>query len=984
MKTVSLWAALCLLLCANISFSQNPCSNAATIQCGQTISGNMNNAQNSLSSYNCTDLNYDGKERIYKLVIPDDGRVAISNPQFDIKLSGLQSDLDLLVLKDGCTAENCVGASTNGGNTDEMLTLDEKPGTYYIIVEDYGNSADNSFQLSTDCACVGDKDSNCNAVFFHYVGTNGDLAYRFAIPDDYPSDGYWTGALENEAFTPVIGQGTLIDYTFPTNDVYEVCYNYVDENGCDAACCKTISSYDPTSCIELLTEDQGDRMRIYAPTDRFVRYWRDNNTLATIATATNSISIPKPAEGECRQISAYFYDEPTNCYQVCIIDICGEATCPPLVDEDCDDLSFSYTGSNGSLRYYFITNNPQAGGYWSSSQLDIDPNDPEPFSDVRLGSTEGIYYTFPKEGSYQVCYIYIDENGCEVVCSKNIYVQDPLNCGLISKVLDTDTNECKLSWADDENGNTAPIRWANVTTGQPLGSTTRNITVDAPASGTCVTIEAQYFDVICARYGVCQIELCTEDTNTNCCVDKLEDLAWLNTLKTEIERTCNDPAGSASIQRGQLNGACVYIAENFLLDDLLTVLFDCQGNLICQQNPLFNETCSQLAQVTAKTTIWECPPNYEFCASTAAGTITCDGNIYDYKFTLTNHTNEMLRAQFIVAFAGVSFVDCNNVEEYLAAPGTNEVMLSFENCFGTISPNTDVFLAAQYFDTNDKICHVESIEITLNCNSDEEEEALCVGGENLLKNGDFEGGNWAFESELSQDCWCKDDSYCITTNTQNKCAATDPFTMDNKFLVVQKATDVDYTVWRQEVAVKSGQKYVFAFDMQAFEDAATLVLIAGDKIIGSVQSNGTTRTSVGKNWTSPVTAEIPISIVSMEGSNGNLGIDNVYFGECSPISPSPTMETRTSAPKQGDDSLSNYPNPFSEHTTLQFSLAEAGEVQLYIRDTNGRIVYERTQHFSAGQHAIPFRAEQLVSGVYSYTIQTATWQSSRLMLLTRK
>ncbi|WP_176466233.1 N-acetylmuramoyl-L-alanine amidase [Aliifodinibius salipaludis] len=62
---------------------------------------------------------------------------------------------------------------------------------------------------------------------------------------------------------------------------------------------------------------------------------------------------------------------------------------------------------------------------------------------------------------------------------------------------------------------------------------------------------------------------------------------------------------------------------------------------------------------------------------------------------------------------------------------------------------------------------------------------------------------------------------------------------------------------------------------------------------------------------------------------------------------------------------SNYPNPFSESTTINFSLEKAGNVQITIWDIAGRKVNEVTdQFYEADSHSESWNASGYASGVY--------------------
>ncbi len=65
------------------------------------------------------------------------------------------------------------------------------------------------------------------------------------------------------------------------------------------------------------------------------------------------------------------------------------------------------------------------------------------------------------------------------------------------------------------------------------------------------------------------------------------------------------------------------------------------------------------------------------------------------------------------------------------------------------------------------------------------------------------------------------------------------------------------------------------------------------------------------------------------------------------------------------------PNPFSEQTTFNFSLEKAGQVELEIFDTNGRLVFSQQENMPEGENQIEIQKSNLRSnGIYFYKIKT--------------
>jgi hypothetical protein len=78
----------------------------------------------------------------------------------------------------------------------------------------------------------------------------------------------------------------------------------------------------------------------------------------------------------------------------------------------------------------------------------------------------------------------------------------------------------------------------------------------------------------------------------------------------------------------------------------------------------------------------------------------------------------------------------------------------------------------------------------------------------------------------------------------------------------------------------------------------------------------------------------------------------------------------------------NFPNPFNPQTTIRFSLPESMHTALRVYDTLGRQVATLVNEvMPAGMHNINFDGTRLSSGVYMYSLETASGTITRRMLL---
>jgi len=80
----------------------------------------------------------------------------------------------------------------------------------------------------------------------------------------------------------------------------------------------------------------------------------------------------------------------------------------------------------------------------------------------------------------------------------------------------------------------------------------------------------------------------------------------------------------------------------------------------------------------------------------------------------------------------------------------------------------------------------------------------------------------------------------------------------------------------------------------------------------------------------------------------------------------------------------NYPNPFNPTTTIQFALAESGEITLEVINVLGHTVATLVNEFRApGNYQVTFNGSGLSSGVYFYRLKSGTNIQTRRMLLVK-
>ena len=83
--------------------------------------------------------------------------------------------------------------------------------------------------------------------------------------------------------------------------------------------------------------------------------------------------------------------------------------------------------------------------------------------------------------------------------------------------------------------------------------------------------------------------------------------------------------------------------------------------------------------------------------------------------------------------------------------------------------------------------------------------------------------------------------------------------------------------------------------------------------------------------------------------------------------------------------LQNMPNPVTNVTTIPFTLAQAGDATLTIRDIAGRTISIRKVAGLAGRNQVELNIDELggVTGVLSYTLVSGDFAATKKMIVVR-
>lgn len=117
-----------------------------------------------------------------------------------------------------------------------------------------------------------------------------------------------------------------------------------------------------------------------------------------------------------------------------------------------------------------------------------------------------------------------------------------------------------------------------------------------------------------------------------------------------------------------------------------------------------------------------------------------------------------------------------------------------------------------------------------------------------------------------------------------------------------------------------------------------------------------------------------------------LGLGKAADIMCLPDTAGPVSDIKQILSRSANHKLSqNYPNPFSDKTTIAFEIRSNSFVSLKVYTILGEEIAELAgKEFTPGMHTLEFKADGLLKGVYFYTIKTNEYSASRKMILQTK
>ena len=80
----------------------------------------------------------------------------------------------------------------------------------------------------------------------------------------------------------------------------------------------------------------------------------------------------------------------------------------------------------------------------------------------------------------------------------------------------------------------------------------------------------------------------------------------------------------------------------------------------------------------------------------------------------------------------------------------------------------------------------------------------------------------------------------------------------------------------------------------------------------------------------------------------------------------------------------NFPNPFSDATTIEYFIPNSGDVSLKVYDLSGTLSRNLTDAYQqAGMHTVLFEDKQLKEGIYYYRLQSGAFNCTKKLIISR-
>lgn len=255
--------------------------------------------------------------------------------------------------------------------------------------------------------------------------------------------------------------------------------------------------------------------------------------------------------------------------------------------------------------------------------------------------------------------------------------------------------------------------------------------------------------------------------------------------------------------------------------------------------------------------------------------------------------------------------------------------------------------------------------------------------------GDFETGwDWWYDISGDDGNWTRHNGGTASTNT----GPSGAFNGDYYVYLEASTSGVSYpsntAILQKQLYNSSLNRISFNYHMYG-QNMGSLALQVSNSSNSGYTQIWSRSGNQGNSWQS-ATVTIPsgylsggyyLRFVGTTGSNwlSDIALDNICFSSTSKRLDDDGLAGELTLDMQA------YPNPFSQSTTIEYTLSEASEVLLSVHDMTGKEIKRLVNGVSqdVGMHQVVFDAEDIPNGIYFYTLQAQGVRKTDKLILQR-